>query len=103
GIKRPHDVIGRVNATGLLVPGLRRIGPRVYQTVVAYRRAENNRVDAARAHACAVAQMPGRTEQAALARIATHHGDASVVWIERRVAGGWACAAVCRALADVEF
>jgi hypothetical protein len=71
-------VIRRVDATGRVIPGMCGVARGLYQTVVARCPAKNDRINSALAHACAVGQMPGSAKQAALAWVATHHGDSAV-------------------------
>src|SRR5262245_20732141 len=74
-------MVGGIHATLIVVD----------QTEVSSRCAEGDRIDPALGPPCAVAQMPSRTEQTPLARIASYHGDAAIVrvwrWVGSKGAG----------------
>ena len=76
---------GRVEAAGLVVPGLAVGHLVVDQAELAERRAEDHLVDAALGHARGVAQVPGGAQQTALPGIGAGHGHAGGLGVLRRL------------------
>ena len=76
GVDATHDVVGGKQPACLVEPRLPVVAWMVDESGFASRRPENHAIHAAFGCARRITEMPGRPQQAALARVGTNHRDA---------------------------